>query len=202
MKDQTAKHLSTLHRVLYRCTRGMVGRRLVGNDMCLLSTTGRRSGEVHTVPLLYLRDGDRLVVVASWGGRDHHPDWYENLLVDPHATVQVLGDSWAVAGGNGRFRGTGRLVAQVVDGIRRLRRVRRRGPTERSRWSSSNHAHRRNLKSTRRRAAAGLVPQWRPDVSSGLVLLRRPMPQRHLRCRSRGRSASRVRRSQPSPCPR
>ena len=75
----------------------MVGRRLAGNDMCLLSTTGRRSGEVHTVPLLYLRDGDRLVVVASWGGRDHHPDWYENLLVDPHAAVQVLGDSWAVA---------------------------------------------------------------------------------------------------------
>ena len=75
----------------------MVGRRLAGNDMCLLSTTGRRSGEVHTVPLLYLRDGDRLVVVASWGGRDHHPDWYENLLVDPLAAVQVLGDSWAVA---------------------------------------------------------------------------------------------------------
>ena len=75
----------------------MVGRRLVGNDMCLLSTTGRQSGEIHTVPLLYLSDGDRLVAIASWGGRDHHPDWYENLLVDPHATVQVLGDSWAVA---------------------------------------------------------------------------------------------------------
>jgi deazaflavin-dependent oxidoreductase (nitroreductase family) len=97
VKDQTAKHLSTLHRVLYRCTRGKVGHRLVDNDMCLLSTTGRLSGKVHTVPLLYLRDGDRLVVIASWGGRDHHPDWYENLLVDPHATVQVLGDSWAVA---------------------------------------------------------------------------------------------------------
>ena len=96
MKDQTAKHLSTLHKVLYRCTRGMVGRRLVDNDMCLLSTTGRRSGKAHTVPLLYLRDGDRLAVIASWGGRDHHPDWYENLLVDPHATVQVLGHRWAV----------------------------------------------------------------------------------------------------------
>jgi len=75
----------------------MVGHRLVDNDMCLLSTTGRLSGKVHTVPLLYLRDGDRLVVIASWGGRDHHPDWYENLLAAPHATVQVLGDSWAVA---------------------------------------------------------------------------------------------------------
>ena len=96
VKDQTAKHLSTLHRVLYRSTRGIVGRRLVHNDICLLSTTGRLTGTVHTVPLLYLRDGDRLVVVASWGGRDHHPDWYLNLLADPHATVQVLADRWAV----------------------------------------------------------------------------------------------------------
>lgn len=96
MKDQTAKRLSTLHRVLYRSTRGIVGRRLVHNDICLLSTTGRLTGTVHTVPLLYLRDGDRLVAIASWGGRDHHPDWYQNLLSDPHATVQVLGDRWAV----------------------------------------------------------------------------------------------------------
>ena len=37
-----------------------------------------------------------MVVIASWGGRDHHPDWYENLLADPRATVQVLGDRWVV----------------------------------------------------------------------------------------------------------
>ena len=96
MNDETAKHLSTLHQMVYRSTRGMVGRRLVNNDMCLLSTTGRRSGKTHTVPLLYLRDEDRLVVIASWGGRDHHPDWYANLLADPCATVQVLGDRWIV----------------------------------------------------------------------------------------------------------
>jgi len=96
MYDRTAKYLSTLHQVLYRGTRGIVGRRLVGNDMCLLSTTGRWSGQVHTVPLLYLRDGERLVVIASWGGRDHHPDWYVNLLADSRAVVQVLGDRWAV----------------------------------------------------------------------------------------------------------
>jgi len=96
VKDRTAKHLSTLHQLLYRSTRGVVGRRLVNNDMCLLSTKGRLSGKLHTVPLLYLRDEDRLVVIASWGGRNHHPDWYENLLVDPRATVQVLGDRWEV----------------------------------------------------------------------------------------------------------
>ena len=96
MRDQTAKYLSTLHQMANRSTRGLVGRRLVNNDMCILSTTGRRSGKIHTVPLLYLREGDRFVVVASWGGRDHHPDWYENLCADPRATVQVLGDRWAV----------------------------------------------------------------------------------------------------------
>lgn len=96
MYDRTAKYLSTIHRMVYRGSRGVVGRRLVGNDMCLLSTTGRRSGKIHTVPLLYLRDGGRLVVIASWGGRDHHPDWYMNLLADSRAIVQVLGDRWAV----------------------------------------------------------------------------------------------------------
>jgi len=96
MQDRSAKYLSTLHRVLYRTTRGFVGRRLVDNDMCLLTTTGRRTGKHHTVPLLYLRDGDRLVVIASWGGRDRHPEWYLNLLANPTASVQVLGERWDV----------------------------------------------------------------------------------------------------------
>ncbi len=96
MRDRTAKYLSTLHRVVYRGTRGVVGRRLVDNDMCLLTTTGRRSGTEHTVPLLYLRDRERLVVIASWGGRDQHPEWYMNLQADPAAAVQVLGDRWRV----------------------------------------------------------------------------------------------------------
>jgi len=96
VRDRTAKYLSALHRVLYQTTRGTVGRRLVDNDMCLLTTTGHRSGKQHTVPLLYLRDGRRLVVIASWGGRDRHPEWYLNLLANPAGTVQVLGDRWAV----------------------------------------------------------------------------------------------------------
>lgn len=96
MQDRTAKYLSALHRVLYRTTRGAVGRRFVDNDMCLVTTTGRRTGKQHTVPLLYLRDEDRIVVIASWGGRDQHPEWYLNLLARPTASVQVLGDRWDV----------------------------------------------------------------------------------------------------------
>lgn len=89
MRDGTAKWLSHLHTGLYRATGGRVGRRLVDNDMLLLTTVGRVTGSPHTVPLLYLRDGERLVVFASWGGRPGHPEWYLNLAVNPRARVQV-----------------------------------------------------------------------------------------------------------------
>jgi deazaflavin-dependent oxidoreductase (nitroreductase family) len=91
MRDATAKRLSRLHTVLFRLTRGLVGRRLVHNDMLLLTSTGRRTGKPHTVPLLYLEHGDRLVVIASWGGRPDHPEWYHNLVADPSATVEIAG---------------------------------------------------------------------------------------------------------------
>jgi len=77
--------------VLYQATNGMLGRRLVGNDMLLLTTRGRSTGESHTVPLLYLRDGETLLVIASYGGRDHHPEWYLNLVADPTVTARVGG---------------------------------------------------------------------------------------------------------------
>ncbi len=79
--------------MLYRTTRGRVGRRLVANDMLLLTTLGRTSGRAHTVPLLYLPDHEAVVVIASWGGRDYHPDWYLNLVAKPAATVTISGVS-------------------------------------------------------------------------------------------------------------
>ena len=91
MRDTTAKRLSGLHRVLFRATRGMIGRRLVDNDMLLLTTIGRRTGTRHEIPLLYLMDGDSPVVIASWGGRDRHPEWYLNLVADPTVEVQIEG---------------------------------------------------------------------------------------------------------------
>jgi F420H(2)-dependent quinone reductase len=59
--------------------------------MLLLTTRGRISGRPHTVPLLYLRDGDLLVVVASYGGRPEHPEWFKNLVADPHVEVEIKG---------------------------------------------------------------------------------------------------------------
>jgi F420H(2)-dependent quinone reductase len=60
--------------------------------MLLLTTRGRRTGEPHTVPLLYLRDGEHLLLIASYGGRDRHPEWYLNLLADPSVTAQIGGE--------------------------------------------------------------------------------------------------------------
>jgi deazaflavin-dependent oxidoreductase (nitroreductase family) len=65
--------------------------------MLLLTTTGRRSGNPHTVPLLYLPDKNRLVVIASYGGRHRNPDWYQNLVACPQATVLLPGSKVEVA---------------------------------------------------------------------------------------------------------
>ena len=89
MKDSSVRSWSAFHRRLYRLTGGRLGRRLVGNDMLLLTTRGRVSGLRHTVPLLYLPDGRGYVVIASFGGRPRHPDWYLNLTAPMHPQVEV-----------------------------------------------------------------------------------------------------------------
>ena len=119
MNDVTVKLFSKFHTVLYRLTGGRVGHRFVHNDMCLLTTTGARNGRSHTVPLLYLEDGDRLVLIASYGGRTHHPDWYHNLVEHPSATVQILTERRPVtartADGEERVAWWPRIVAAYPD---------------------------------------------------------------------------------------
>lgn len=96
MHDKTAKHLSTFHTLIYRATRGRIGRRLLDNNMLLLTTRGHATGKAHTVPLLYLEDGTSLVVIASWGGRPNHPHWYRNLLNTPEAEARLPDGSFRV----------------------------------------------------------------------------------------------------------
>ena len=60
-----------------------------GLPICLLTTTGRRSGEPRTVPLLFLPDGDRVILVASQGGLPRHPLWYLNIQAYPEVVVQI-----------------------------------------------------------------------------------------------------------------
>jgi deazaflavin-dependent oxidoreductase (nitroreductase family) len=97
-----------LNNVLYRSTGGKVGGRFIigGAPVCLLTTTGRKSGESRTVALLYLRDGDDVVVVGSQGGMPRHPGWYHNLTADPNVTVQI-------------GRDVGRYVARTATGDER-----------------------------------------------------------------------------------
>ena len=57
--------------------------------LVLLTTTGRRSGRRHTTPMMFHRDGDRVLVIASNVGAPKHPQWYLNLLANPRVTVEI-----------------------------------------------------------------------------------------------------------------
>lgn len=96
-------------------THGRVGKRLVDNDMLLLTTSGRETGESHTVPLLYLRDGDRLVVIASYGGRDNYPDWYLNLESAPEVCVELPGIRRRMVARTANSKERAHWWSQIVD---------------------------------------------------------------------------------------
>jgi deazaflavin-dependent oxidoreductase (nitroreductase family) len=76
----------------YRETSGEEGHDWQGTEVLILTTTGRRSGEQRDAPLIYGRDGDNLLVVASKGGTPEPPAWYRNLEAEPRVEVQVKGD--------------------------------------------------------------------------------------------------------------
>jgi deazaflavin-dependent oxidoreductase (nitroreductase family) len=84
------------HVRVYRETGGQVGYDWRGATILLLSTTGRRTGEERTTPLIHRPDGDAWVVVASKGGAPDNPDWYKNLEADPNATIQIKDQLTAV----------------------------------------------------------------------------------------------------------
>jgi deazaflavin-dependent oxidoreductase (nitroreductase family) len=79
------------HTFLYQRTGGRIGHTIPGvpGKMLLLDHVGAKSGTKRTSPLLYVRDGEDLVIVASKGGFPKHPAWYHNLLANPDTTVQV-----------------------------------------------------------------------------------------------------------------
>jgi deazaflavin-dependent oxidoreductase (nitroreductase family) len=78
----------------YRATDGEEGHEWQGVHTLLLTTTGRKSGQERTTPLIYGEDDGRYVVVASKGGDPAHPAWYLNLRADPGAAVQVAADKF------------------------------------------------------------------------------------------------------------
>ena len=80
--------VSVVHRGLYRLSGGLLGAN-VGAPILLLTTLGRKSQQSRTTPLLYLKDGDHWIIVASNGGDDRHPAWWLNLKANPIAQIQV-----------------------------------------------------------------------------------------------------------------
>ena len=89
MTDFVFKWMSRGNTWLYKLTRGKQGGTFKKVPVALLTTTGRKTGQPRVSPLLYLRDGDRVIVVASRGGSDRNPLWYLNLKADPKVQVQI-----------------------------------------------------------------------------------------------------------------
>ena len=84
------RRLMGLHTVAYRATRGLVGHRFPGAPpMLLLDHVGAKSGIKRTIPLVYVDDGDDVVLVASKGGHPRNPAWFYNLRANPDTTVQI-----------------------------------------------------------------------------------------------------------------
>ncbi|WP_068155365.1 nitroreductase family deazaflavin-dependent oxidoreductase [Rhodococcus phenolicus] len=90
------KWMSRANVTAYRATGGRIGGKWrVGSafpwgiPVCLLTTTGRKTGQPRTLPLLFLEDGDRVVLVASQGGLPKHPLWFRNIQANPEVTVQI-----------------------------------------------------------------------------------------------------------------
>ena len=85
------KAFSGLHVSLYRLSGGRMFSKLGGYEMCLVSMTGAKSGLRRTIPLMYIPDGDSVLLVASMGGAPNHPLWYHNLVAHPDIEVEQGG---------------------------------------------------------------------------------------------------------------
>lgn len=80
-----------IHTLVYRATGGRLGHTLpgIGGQMLLLDHVGAKSGALRTSPLLYVRDGENVFVIASKGGFPRNPAWFHNLKAHPDTTAQI-----------------------------------------------------------------------------------------------------------------
>jgi deazaflavin-dependent oxidoreductase (nitroreductase family) len=92
----------------FRTNNGTVTGVFENAPLLLLTTTGAKSGRRHTTPLVYTRDGDRLVIIASKGGAPVHPAWYHNVVATPVVTIELPNETFnaraTVATGEERSR--------------------------------------------------------------------------------------------------
>lgn len=103
-----------LHERLYKRTGGRIGHRMIGVPTLLLSTIGRHSGASRTNALVYARDGEDYLVVASNGGADRPPAWLYNLRANPHVEIQIARE---------RRKGTAKVIEANDPDYERLWRI-------------------------------------------------------------------------------
>jgi deazaflavin-dependent oxidoreductase (nitroreductase family) len=106
---------SALNKCLYRATGGVIGGRFGKADILLLTTTGRKTGRRRTTPLLYLKDGEDFVLIASNAGDDRNPGWWVNLKADPHGSVQIGRARTAITARQATPEEKTRLWPSVID---------------------------------------------------------------------------------------
>jgi deazaflavin-dependent oxidoreductase (nitroreductase family) len=78
----------------FRANDGQVTGPFAGRPLLILTTTGAKSGQPRVHPLVFTRDGDRLVVAASKGGAPSNPDWFRNVSANPDVTVELAGETF------------------------------------------------------------------------------------------------------------
>jgi len=94
VKDVAARMVSGLHRTVFRLSNGGLANRGFGMPVVMLTTTGRKSGKRRTTMLTSpVQDGERLVLVASYGGDDRHPAWFLNLRDNPQVELTMGGST-------------------------------------------------------------------------------------------------------------
>jgi F420H(2)-dependent quinone reductase len=86
------KYFARAHIWVYQRTNGLLGARLLRYPAALITATGRKTGEKRTTPTLFLREGERVLLPASFGGRDSNPAWYHNLRENPDVHIQIRGE--------------------------------------------------------------------------------------------------------------
>lgn len=96
LRRAAIRGLGLAHRTVLRASGGRLLASAAGMPVLLLTTRGRRTGKPRTTPLTFFHDGERLVVIASYGGSDRPPGWWLNLQRNPRAVVKVGGDELVV----------------------------------------------------------------------------------------------------------
>ena len=110
----------------FRANAGKVGGPFAGKSLLLLHTIGAKSGQPRINPVACIRDGDRLVIIASKGGAPTNPDWYHNILANPLVSVETGTESFQAQASIAEEPERTRLYNQMVEMMPGFAEYRRR----------------------------------------------------------------------------